>query len=85
MIGVELDQGWWNSKYAKNKFIPMVFTEETDSGPKGLNSENAVLLFCYFNNEPAFLNYIQNFKGDCFISKFYFNFQVNIYCMQFLK
>lgn len=69
VLGVELDKGWWNSKYAKPKFVPMMFTEKPETGPENLDFENATLMFCYFNNGPAFLDYVSRFKGDCFISK----------------
>ena len=49
----------------------MIFTDESKFGQNDVDYKNSVLLFCYFNNEMAFLNYVDEFKGNRFIGKYY--------------
>lgn len=62
VIGYEVNQEWWDSKYSTPQFIKLNYF----STPLGKNSLNAdyALLFCYFNNGPAFREYIKYFNGN---------------------
>lgn len=63
VMGIELDSAWWNSKYSPPKFLKdIIFIEGTSTNfqiPK-----RYAMLFCYFNNNIAFCNYIENYKGN---------------------
>lgn len=61
VCGVEIDESWWSSKYAKYKFIPLKFTKMPPN--ESILPANHALLFCYFNNGPAFKQYIQQYRG----------------------
>lgn len=56
-----MNKEWWESKYSNPTFIdlqyPRVPLEEN------LN-ERYALLFCYFNNGPAFLDYVRHYDGN---------------------
>lgn len=69
VIGLEIDSAYWNSTYftrSKLKYIPLLFPqdEEFDSV---LHDVDTALLFCYFNNNCAFNDYIKKYKGQCVI------------------
>lgn len=61
VIGYEVNQEWWESKYSPPKFIKLNYFE--NSLGNYLNP-NYALLFCYFNNGPAFVDYVNNFNGN---------------------
>lgn len=70
MSGVEVDGAWWRCKYAPPNFIPLLFTAPTldkDTITLLRNSDSTALLFCYFNNGPAFKDYIEHFSGKVLI------------------
>lgn len=70
MSGVEVDSAWWNSKYAPPTFIPLLLTSsklDKDIINVLQNATNTALTFCYFNNRPAFEDYINFFSGKCLI------------------
>lgn len=61
VIGIEIDHSWWCSKYS-NKYIPLKFINMPPE-PTVLHP-NYALFFCYFNNGPAFIEYIRAYRGD---------------------
>lgn len=61
VTGIEVDESWWNSKYAKHKFMPLKFTKMPPN--EQLLCSNEALLFCYFNHGQAFKDYIKIYKG----------------------
>ncbi|CAL7938263.1 unnamed protein product [Xylocopa violacea] len=64
VIGVELDRSWWCSKYSPPLFLKnILFIRENNTNDSFLSDKYA-LLFCYFNNESAFCDYIENYKGN---------------------
>lgn len=70
MSGVEVDSAWWNSKYAPPTFISLLLTSpklDKDTINVLQNSMNTAIMFCYFNNRPAFEDYIKHFSGTCLI------------------
>lgn len=62
--GLEVNSGWWESKYSTPHFIPLQYTEP---GITPDLSPNAALLFCYFNNMACFLDYLATYSGDVVI------------------
>ncbi|XP_066153805.1 uncharacterized protein [Euwallacea fornicatus] len=58
VIGIEVNKEWWESKYAVTPFIPLTYVNEDFQCPQGF-----ALMFCYFNNGPAFRDYIKRFRG----------------------
>ncbi|KAL3288653.1 hypothetical protein HHI36_003086 [Cryptolaemus montrouzieri] len=65
IIGVEVNEEWWQSKYSCPTFIKLTFpTFPLDA--EVLNPEYA-LLFCYFNDGSAFQEYVRNYKGSTVI------------------
>ncbi|XP_058449153.1 uncharacterized protein LOC131429120 [Malaya genurostris] len=60
--GVELDERWWRSKYATKTYIPLVFAETQCNVIQGQPLWDSIM-FCYFNNGPAFCEYMDNFNG----------------------
>lgn len=66
VIGIEVDRGWWESPYAPPIFLPLIYADETD-GSGITTNKNVALLFCYFNNGPAFSEYMRQYEGNCFI------------------
>ncbi|XP_066249053.1 uncharacterized protein [Euwallacea similis] len=58
VMGVEVNKEWWESKYAVAPFIPLTYFNEDFQCPQSF-----ALMFCYFNNGPAFRNYIKHFRG----------------------
>ncbi|XP_030371129.1 uncharacterized protein LOC115621579 [Scaptodrosophila lebanonensis] len=73
--GLEIDRNWWNSKYALRSFIPLNFVEDAPDGKLDSDflrhsccgSQPSALLFCYFNNRQAFLEYLCVYKGKWLI------------------
>ncbi|KAG5899863.1 hypothetical protein JTB14_012330 [Gonioctena quinquepunctata] len=61
VIGYEVNREWWTSKYSNPHFIKLQYSENMEDIT--LSPTNA-LLFCYFNNRPAFLEYIETYKGN---------------------
>lgn len=64
-----MDGAWWHCKYAPPTFIPLLLTStELDRDViNKLKNISAALLFCYFNNRPAFEEYLKHFKGKILI------------------
>lgn len=60
VIGYEVNQEWWESKYSNPQFIQLQYVDP--SKKTSLNS-NSALLFCYFNNGPAFREYVKEYTG----------------------
>ncbi|XP_031328524.1 uncharacterized protein LOC116159638 isoform X2 [Photinus pyralis] len=62
VIGIEVNKEWWTSKYSMPQFIPVKFP----SMPIQSNDlkEDHALLFCYFNNGPAFQDYVNAYAGN---------------------
>ncbi|KAH8310244.1 hypothetical protein KR044_000165 [Drosophila immigrans] len=70
IYGLERDEKWWRSKYSVRSFIPLNYIE-CSSGDILRESCAGVhpdaLLFCYFNNREAFLEYLAAFTGSWLI------------------
>ncbi|XP_069676558.1 uncharacterized protein [Periplaneta americana] len=66
VIGVEVDRSWWESGYAPPTFLPLYYADEVQASDV-ITSSNSTLLFCYFNNGPAFTDYMKRYNGNCFI------------------
>ncbi|XP_023297042.2 uncharacterized protein LOC111679674 [Lucilia cuprina] len=76
VYGLEVDRQWWLSNYAIKSFIPLNYMEDMkkDCIPGSflqkccvLNSWNFALMFCYFNNRSAFLEYLKIYEGNYII------------------
>ncbi|KAF5275084.1 hypothetical protein FQA39_LY07021 [Lamprigera yunnana] len=65
VIGYEVNKEWWTSRYSMQQFIKVKFLVMPPSSDH-LPKDNA-LLFCYFNNGPAFQDYINVYKGNSVI------------------
>jgi len=66
VTGVEVDKDWWTSAYAPPVFHPLNYPDDPEVKHQ-LGQNNSVLLFCYFNSEPAWRDYLANFKGPLVI------------------
>ncbi|XP_053975841.1 uncharacterized protein LOC128874801 [Hylaeus volcanicus] len=64
VIGIELDRSWWRSKYSPPLFLENIFFVQENNIENLCLSEKYALLFCYFNNELAFSDYVANYKGN---------------------
>ena len=63
VLGVEIDQSWWRSRYSPPIFLKnMIFVSDPESLVEV--PEKYGLLFCYFNNGPVFLKYLKEYKGN---------------------
>lgn len=72
VIGLELDNSWWKSTYSPKTFIEIKFTESRITSVflnKCIQAEanEFALLFCYFNNHEAFLDYVRAYRGNLII------------------
>lgn len=72
VYGIETDKPWWDSIYSIKPFIELNFLESdltSEFLKKSVcrNDWNFALLFCYFNNRKAFLEYMKMYKGNCVI------------------
>ncbi|KRF78662.1 uncharacterized protein [Drosophila virilis] len=74
IYGLERDPNWWRSKYAVRSFIPLNYIEEARSKLTAHFLSDCcsgvapcALLFCYFNNRSAFLEYLSVFEGKWLI------------------
>lgn len=72
VIGLELDKSWWTSPYSPKTFIKLKFTDHpiTNQFLKDciqLRNNQFALLFCYFNNRQAYLEYLRAYEGDVII------------------
>ena len=65
VVGLEIDRGWWESKYSPPSFLARVECIDP-ARPIQLDPQHA-LLFCYFSNLKAFENYINDFTGRCVV------------------
>ncbi|XP_065073311.1 uncharacterized protein LOC135697490 [Ochlerotatus camptorhynchus] len=64
VAGIEKDENWWRSKYAKRTYIPMVFADALTNVTENQGQPTwQAMMFCYFNNGVAFREYVKNFKG----------------------
>lgn len=72
VIGLELDRSWWKSAYSPTTFVEIKFTKNQITN-EFLNSciqaeaNQFALLFCYFNNHDAFLEYVRAYTGNLII------------------
>ncbi|XP_076295414.1 uncharacterized protein LOC143216344 [Lasioglossum baleicum] len=64
VAGIELDGSWWCSKYSPPLFLSNMSFINGGNATSICAPENHALLFCYFNNGPAFRKYIDHFKGE---------------------
>ncbi|XP_008195688.1 uncharacterized protein LOC103313644 [Tribolium castaneum] len=62
VIGYEVNQEWWSSRYSNPQFIKLNFPDQPPT-PEILFPDYA-LLFCYFNDGKAFREYISCYKGN---------------------
>lgn len=72
VVGLELDNSWWKSAYSPKTFIEIKFTEiriTSEFLNKCIQAEanEFALLFCYFNNHGAFLDYVRAYRGNLII------------------
>lgn len=73
VIGLELDNSWWTSMYSPRTFIELKFTTNERPNTRFLNEcinrtdDRFALLFCYFNNRLAFLDYVRAYDGKLII------------------
>ncbi|OWR53093.1 hypothetical protein KGM_204103 [Danaus plexippus plexippus] len=69
VYGLEVDGAWWQSKYAPPTFIPLLFTPNKldEHARRLLQRRDTALLFCYFNNGPAFEQYLKEYLGGIVI------------------
>lgn len=73
VVGLELDQCWWKSKWAPKTFVELKFTDHPITTRflracvQSDESDEFALLFCYFNNRDAFQEYVRAFNGDIII------------------
>lgn len=66
--GLEIDGAWWKCKYSPPTFIPLTFAQPIlDEDTIACLRKADCLLFCYFNNRPAFNDYVKNFIGNVII------------------
>lgn len=63
VCGYEVNEKWWNSKYANPHFIKLQFAEPFPNNCPAVE-ETQALFFCYFNNHKAFLLYVRKYKGS---------------------
>lgn len=68
ITGLEVDRNWWTRQ---KPFIPLKFLEPDQEITSQFlldtclsRNWNFSLLFCYFNNRPAFNQYVESFKGN---------------------
>ncbi|XP_034247191.1 uncharacterized protein LOC117648649 [Thrips palmi] len=67
VLGLEVNRGWWESRYSPPTFLPLVFPDE--DGDQSAVEEalrgrsDSCLMFCYFNDTAAFLEYQRAFRG----------------------
>ncbi|KAF4517142.1 hypothetical protein B566_EDAN006441 [Ephemera danica] len=65
--GVEVDEAWWTSNYAPPTFIPLSYADSEAAQQTVASRTDSVLLFCYFNCEPAWRSYLKHFAGNMVI------------------
>ncbi|KAM3956309.1 uncharacterized protein ACR2FA_009761 [Aphomia sociella] len=68
--GVEVDGAWWHCKYAPPTFIPLLLTSaklDKDVMELLVEGRTTALLFCYFNNRPAFNEYLKYYSGKVLV------------------
>ncbi|KAE8752633.1 hypothetical protein FOCC_FOCC000755 [Frankliniella occidentalis] len=65
--GLEVNRGWWESRYSPPTFLNLVFPDDdrdrsaVEEALKG--REDVGIMFCYFNDTSAFLEYMRVFRG----------------------
>jgi hypothetical protein len=71
ITGLEVDKNWWSRQ---KPFIPLKFLEPNQPITSQFlldtclsKNWNFSLLFCYFNNRPAFNEYVKHYKGNFII------------------
>lgn len=62
VIGYEINQEWWESKYSGPKFLKLNFPIQPFCNET--LSSTAALLFCYFNDASAFKDYVNCYEGN---------------------
>ncbi|XP_075146755.1 uncharacterized protein LOC142221100 [Haematobia irritans] len=74
VYGLEVDRNWWCSNYAIKSFIELQYIDNKSITNNDelqnfcfRNNWNFALMFCYFNNRPAFLEYLSSYKGNWII------------------
>lgn len=73
VVGLELDNSWWKSAYSPRTFIELKFTTDHPPDSKfladcaGQVGDRFALLFCYFNNRSAFLDYVRAYDGKLIV------------------
>ncbi|KAK3929453.1 Tyrosine-protein phosphatase non-receptor type 7 [Frankliniella fusca] len=65
--GLEVNRGWWESRYSPPTFLNLVFPDD-DRDHQTVEEElqgreDAGIMFCYFNDTSAFLAYLGVFRG----------------------
>nr|XP_022907337.1 uncharacterized protein LOC111418868 [Onthophagus taurus] len=60
VIGYEINEIWWTSKYCIPQFINLTYVENNNY----ILKSNLALVFCYFNDSEAFNDYVNNYEGN---------------------
>ena len=70
VVGIELDNAWWKSSYSPRTFIDLHYTDAQVPSASflyqciGDTPQSYALMFCYFNNRTAFLDYVRAYRGQ---------------------
>lgn len=65
VTGYEINKEWWQSRYCNPQFIPLHFVDTASKTKNNIPLDsNCALLFCYFNDGDAFIDYINRYSGD---------------------
>lgn len=63
--GIEVNPAWWRSPYTQI-YIPHIYPED-EAFSQTLQDIKTAIMFCYFNNGPAFQDYLNKYRGNCLI------------------
>uniref|UniRef100_T1HMZ2 Uncharacterized protein n=2 Tax=Rhodnius prolixus TaxID=13249 RepID=T1HMZ2_RHOPR len=66
VISIEVDKIYWSTKSRRYNFCELTFPDNEHFN-ECVTFPKYALLFCYFNNGKAFLEYLANYKGNVLI------------------
>lgn len=67
VTSIDLAESWWAKYNQAPSYISRIWIDQRRPIDSTLLSPDTALLFCYFNNENAFSNYINAYEGNVVI------------------